>query len=133
LSHTGLTPKQEKKKFHSKKVLLCFHYVQQLYQIWTNSYSVMVYILIFLNVLNVLIWRGTTQWEGVHVITIDLISCYCLQHSCSPNVFVQNVFVDTHDLRFPWVAFFASRFLIFIHLIKLYRLNNYMSVLFVLE
>ena len=29
------------------------------------------------------------------------------QHSCSPNVFVQNVFVDTHDLRFPWVAFFA--------------------------
>ncbi|XP_044737579.1 histone-lysine N-methyltransferase eggless isoform X2 [Chrysoperla carnea] len=30
-----------------------------------------------------------------------------LNHSCSPNVFVQNVFVDTHDLRFPWVAFFA--------------------------
>lgn len=29
------------------------------------------------------------------------------QHSCSPNLFVQNVFVDTHDLRFPWVAFFA--------------------------
>ncbi|XP_037896353.1 histone-lysine N-methyltransferase eggless [Glossina fuscipes] len=29
-------------------------------------------------------------------------------HSCSPNLFVQNVFVDTHDLRFPWVAFFAS-------------------------
>ncbi|KAK3101842.1 hypothetical protein FSP39_006755 [Pinctada imbricata] len=31
-----------------------------------------------------------------------------LNHSCSPNVFVQNVFVDTHDLRFPWVAFFAA-------------------------
>ncbi|XP_072034491.1 histone-lysine N-methyltransferase SETDB1-B-like isoform X2 [Amphiura filiformis] len=30
-----------------------------------------------------------------------------LNHSCSPNLFVQNVFVDTHDLRFPWVAFFA--------------------------
>ncbi|XP_069953644.1 histone-lysine N-methyltransferase eggless isoform X3 [Cherax quadricarinatus] len=30
-----------------------------------------------------------------------------LNHSCEPNVFVQNVFVDTHDLRFPWVAFFA--------------------------
>ncbi|XP_017147643.1 histone-lysine N-methyltransferase eggless [Drosophila miranda] len=29
-------------------------------------------------------------------------------HSCSPNLFVQNVFVDTHDLRFPWVGFFAS-------------------------
>ncbi|KAF3839702.1 hypothetical protein F7725_018419 [Dissostichus mawsoni] len=28
---------------------------------------------------------------------------------CSPNLFVQNVFVDTHDLRFPWVAFFASK------------------------
>lgn len=31
-----------------------------------------------------------------------------VKHSCSPNLFVQNVFVDTHDLRFPWVAFFAS-------------------------
>lgn len=31
------------------------------------------------------------------------------QHSCVPNLFVQNVFVDTHDLRFPWVAFFAVR------------------------
>ncbi|KAI4455327.1 histone-lysine n-methyltransferase eggless [Holotrichia oblita] len=30
-----------------------------------------------------------------------------LNHSCSPNIFVQNVFVDTHDLRFPWVAFFT--------------------------
>jgi len=28
-------------------------------------------------------------------------------HSCSPNVFVQNVFVDTYDLRFPWICFFA--------------------------
>lgn len=32
-----------------------------------------------------------------------------LNHSCGPNVFVQNVFVDTHDLRFPWVAFFAGQ------------------------
>ncbi|ESO12647.1 hypothetical protein HELRODRAFT_63352 [Helobdella robusta] len=30
-------------------------------------------------------------------------------HSCSPNIFVQNVFYDTHDLRFPWVAFFAFK------------------------
>lgn len=29
-------------------------------------------------------------------------------HSCSPNIFVQNVFVDTYDLRFPWIAFFAN-------------------------
>ena len=29
-------------------------------------------------------------------------------HSCSPNVFVQNVFIDTWDVRFPWVAFFTS-------------------------
>ncbi|XP_075545915.1 SET domain bifurcated histone lysine methyltransferase eggless isoform X5 [Dermacentor variabilis] len=34
-----------------------------------------------------------------------------LNHSCSPNVYVQNVFVDTHDLRFPWVAFFAARYI----------------------
>ncbi|XP_045036410.1 histone-lysine N-methyltransferase SETDB1 isoform X2 [Daphnia magna] len=25
-----------------------------------------------------------------------------LNHCCKPNVFVQNVFVDTQDLRFPW-------------------------------
>jgi len=37
----------------------------------------------------------------------DDVSRMLLQHSCDPNVFVQNVFVDTHDLRFPWVAFFA--------------------------
>ena len=30
-------------------------------------------------------------------------------HSCQPNIFVQNVFVDTYDLRFPWIAFFASK------------------------
>jgi len=30
-----------------------------------------------------------------------------LNHSCSPNVFVQNVFVETHDPRFPWLSFFA--------------------------
>lgn len=34
-----------------------------------------------------------------------------LNHSCCPNVFVQNVFVDTHDLRFPWVAFFALTYI----------------------
>uniref|UniRef100_A0AAY5KZT2 SET domain bifurcated histone lysine methyltransferase 2 n=1 Tax=Esox lucius TaxID=8010 RepID=A0AAY5KZT2_ESOLU len=32
-----------------------------------------------------------------------------LNHSCNPNLFAQNVFVDTHDLRFPWVAFFANK------------------------
>ncbi|XP_066913706.1 histone-lysine N-methyltransferase SETDB1-B-like [Clytia hemisphaerica] len=32
-----------------------------------------------------------------------------MNHSCSPNLFVQNVMVDTHDLRFPWVAFFAGQ------------------------
>jgi histone-lysine N-methyltransferase SETDB1 len=34
-----------------------------------------------------------------------------LNHSCSPNIFVQNVFVDTHDLRFPWVSFFALNYI----------------------
>merc|ERR1719204_1091036 len=31
-----------------------------------------------------------------------------LNHSCRPNVMVQNCFVDTHDVRFPWVAFFSK-------------------------
>ncbi|XP_057377390.1 histone-lysine N-methyltransferase SETDB1-like isoform X2 [Daphnia carinata] len=32
-------------------------------------------------------------------------------HSCEPNIFVQNIFVDTQDLRFPWVGFFAQEFI----------------------
>ena len=31
-----------------------------------------------------------------------------LNHSCRPNVQVQNCFVDTHDVRFPWIAFFSK-------------------------
>ncbi len=38
-----------------------------------------------------------------------LLTPFHTQHSCDPNLFVQNVFVDTHDLRFPWVAFFTKR------------------------
>ncbi|XP_046453809.1 histone-lysine N-methyltransferase SETDB1-like isoform X2 [Daphnia pulex] len=34
-----------------------------------------------------------------------------LNHCCKPNVFVQNIFVDTQDLRFPWVGFFAHVFI----------------------
>lgn len=30
-------------------------------------------------------------------------------HSCDPNAYVQNVFIESHDLRFPNVAFFATR------------------------
>jgi histone-lysine N-methyltransferase SETDB1 len=29
-------------------------------------------------------------------------------HSCSPNVFVQNVFIESWDVRFPRVAFFTA-------------------------
>uniref|UniRef100_A0A1I7XH15 C3H1-type domain-containing protein n=1 Tax=Heterorhabditis bacteriophora TaxID=37862 RepID=A0A1I7XH15_HETBA len=32
-----------------------------------------------------------------------------LNHSCDPNVYVQHVLVDTHDLRLPWSAFFSKR------------------------
>ncbi len=30
-------------------------------------------------------------------------------HSCNPNVFPQYVFTNSHDLRFPGIAFFAKR------------------------
>lgn len=30
-------------------------------------------------------------------------------HSCDPTLFVQNVFTDSHDQRFPHIAFFTSR------------------------
>uniref|UniRef100_A0A8R1E6D2 Histone-lysine N-methyltransferase n=1 Tax=Caenorhabditis japonica TaxID=281687 RepID=A0A8R1E6D2_CAEJA len=32
-----------------------------------------------------------------------------LNHSCEPNVQVQHVLYDTHDLRLPWVAFFTTK------------------------
>ncbi|XP_062971915.1 histone-lysine N-methyltransferase SETDB2 [Elgaria multicarinata webbii] len=32
-----------------------------------------------------------------------------LNHSCSPNLFVQSVFVETHNRNFPWVSFFTNR------------------------
>ncbi|EDV19881.1 uncharacterized protein TRIADDRAFT_61660 [Trichoplax adhaerens] len=32
-------------------------------------------------------------------------------HSCNPNLFVQTVFADSHDLRFPWIAFFAANYI----------------------
>ncbi|XP_053312269.1 histone-lysine N-methyltransferase SETDB2 [Spea bombifrons] len=32
-----------------------------------------------------------------------------LNHSCSPNLFIQHVFVETHRKGFPWVAFFTKR------------------------
>ncbi|XP_036395297.1 histone-lysine N-methyltransferase SETDB1-B isoform X1 [Megalops cyprinoides] len=60
-------------------------------------------------------WKNTRQFydgeESCYIIDAKLegnLGRY-LNHSCSPNLFVQNVFVDTHDLRFPWVAFFASK------------------------
>merc|ERR1712107_449641 len=33
-----------------------------------------------------------------------------LNHSCNPNVSVQNLFVDSHDLRFPTIAFFTLKY-----------------------
>uniref|UniRef100_A0A8C8SKA4 Histone-lysine N-methyltransferase SETDB2 n=1 Tax=Pelusios castaneus TaxID=367368 RepID=A0A8C8SKA4_9SAUR len=32
-----------------------------------------------------------------------------LNHSCCPNLFVQSIFVETHNRNFPWVAFFTNR------------------------
>ncbi|XP_016659049.1 histone-lysine N-methyltransferase SETDB1-B-like [Acyrthosiphon pisum] len=51
--------------------------------------------------------------DGVYTInakTSGNIGRY-FNHSCTPNLFVQNVFVDTQDLRFPWVSFFSERYI----------------------
>ncbi|CAF0956757.1 unnamed protein product [Didymodactylos carnosus] len=44
--------------------------------------------------------------------TIDAKHYGCVSrfynHSCSPNIMVQNVFIETHDIRFPWIALFAK-------------------------
>lgn len=51
--------------------------------------------------------------ESVYIInakTSGNIGRY-LNHSCDPNLLVQNVFVDTHDPRFPWISFFAQKYI----------------------
>ncbi|XP_028404794.1 uncharacterized protein LOC114527359 [Dendronephthya gigantea] len=55
--------------------------------------------------------RTRSLFGEEHCYVIDATFGNCgrfLNHSCSPNLFVQNVFIDTHDMRFPWVAFFAQ-------------------------
>ena len=49
--------------------------------------------------------------ESVYIMDAKLLGNIgrYFNHSCAPNLFVQNVFVDTYDLRFPWIAFFASQ------------------------
>ncbi|CAF0733514.1 unnamed protein product [Adineta steineri] len=52
------------------------------------------------------------EYDGV-VYTLDAklvgnIGRY-FNHSCSPNIAVQNVFVDTHDIHFPWIGFFTMK------------------------
>lgn len=51
--------------------------------------------------------------ESVYIMDGKTCSNICryINHSCSPNVFVQNVFVDTHDLRFPWISLFALKYI----------------------
>lgn len=30
-------------------------------------------------------------------------------HSCQPNIKTHHIYVDTHDFRLPWIAFFTER------------------------
>ncbi|CAF1618276.1 unnamed protein product [Adineta ricciae] len=56
-------------------------------------------------------YRGLSNYDsGVYVMDAHYkgnVSRF-YNHSCSPNVFVQNIFVETWDVRFPWVAFFTT-------------------------
>lgn len=60
---------------------------------------------------------STRSYFGEHEVAYVMDSRICgnigrfLNHSCEPNLFVQNVFVDTHDLRFPWIAYFAHKYI----------------------
>ncbi|ODM91289.1 Histone-lysine N-methyltransferase eggless, partial [Orchesella cincta] len=40
------------------------------------------------------------MWGGLLTLSI--------KHSCDPNLFMQNVFIDSHDPRFPHLAFFTA-------------------------
>lgn len=55
-----------------------------------------------------LLYDGDNQMYIIDAKSFGNVGRY-MNHSCSPNVFVQNVMVDTHDLRFPWVAFFSQQ------------------------
>ena len=50
-------------------------------------------------------------FEQPKVYIIDAKNCgnisRFLNHSCSPNVFIQNVFIETQDLRYPQTAIFT--------------------------
>ena len=79
----------------------------QKYAPWYSSRSVLVFPFRFVSTR-----RQYGRGEDVYIMdakSIGNIGRY-LNHSCNPNVFVQNVFVDTHDLRFPWIAFFTSTY-----------------------
>ena len=47
--------------------------------------------------------------EGVYVVDGRLFSNLgrYFNHSCEPNMFIQNVFIESHDLHFPNLALFA--------------------------
>lgn len=59
------------------------------------------------------VFRSIHEILGSHDFTLDArmqgnVGRF-FNHSCDPNATVQNVFIETHDLRFPHVAFFALK------------------------
>lgn len=61
-------------------------------------------------------WADSSTWVHSDDIIVQcsdlcfLTLCICWQqHSCEPNMFVQNVFTDSHDPAFPVIAFFTNR------------------------
>ncbi|CAF0734497.1 unnamed protein product [Brachionus calyciflorus] len=64
----------------------------------------------FTNRNNIFFWENYMRDSSIFIMDAKKqgnIGRY-FNHSCAPNIFVQNVFVDTYDLRFPWIAFFTS-------------------------
>uniref|UniRef100_A0A672ZWH8 Histone-lysine N-methyltransferase SETDB2 n=1 Tax=Sphaeramia orbicularis TaxID=375764 RepID=A0A672ZWH8_9TELE len=59
----------------------------------------------------------TPEREGERGRERGRVVCFCLCvfvsvfvfHSCEPNLFIQNVFTDSHDPAFPVIAFFTRR------------------------
>ncbi|CAB1429614.1 unnamed protein product [Pleuronectes platessa] len=55
--------------------------------------------------------KRAVKVEDVHVLDASRegnVSRF-INHSCRPNLFIQNVFTDCHDPAFPVIAFFTSR------------------------
>ena len=58
------------------------------------------------------LFRKNTSKEFLVDGSVDGNVTRSFNHSCAPNIFSQQIFTETHDIRFPEMALFAARFVL---------------------